>query len=65
MIKLQDILMGCAVIAIVIFMWSWASNPAPRFFMQQPKIVDCADCPYDDLAQCDACVEIFNQRMPD
>ena len=63
---LIDILMALGIIAIAVLMWSWASNIAPKMFLNtQSKYIDCADCPYDDLARCEICVEIFNERMPD
>ena len=65
----KDIALAILVVLIVILMWSWASNIGPSFMLKTNADVECADCPFDDLARCQSCVDIFeeayNQRAPD
>jgi len=56
MIKFRDLLMAIIVLTIVIFMWSWASNIAPSFFLKTDHLIHCAECPYTDLSRCDICI---------
>jgi hypothetical protein len=57
---------GWIVILIIILLWSWGSYIAPRAFIgDMYDTIECADCPYDDLARCEPCVDIHSDLMPD
>ena len=60
----KDIIGGLVIVAIVVFMWSWASNIAPRFFLRTvsiEEVVECQDCPFNDLARCQICIDIHDE----
>ena len=64
--KLRDLLAGLILITAVIVLWSWASNIGPSWLLKiDANVIECDDCPFDDLGRCPACVDIFDERMPD
>ena len=60
---IKNVIGGIIVVIIVVFMWSWASNIAPSFFLRtvDAETIECQDCPFDDLARCQTCVDIHEE----